>query len=189
MAKTPGRRRKGIPKAVQRNRGGKPVVQLDIGAARVTWMLDLLAWARHGAVANRIDLRGQRAALPPVVLPITDGKLIAMEDAVAIRRLRSRHRAFSQIAGRYSPLVVGAGDAGARIHLEIWDLADQTEDREALLKLAPQLADYLQADVSVHGRADAVAALAALDPSTIPAKIGERNPLAWQQALLMGSGR
>ena len=179
--------RKGIPRSVQRNAGGKPVIQLDMPAARVTWLLDLLAWARHGGVAARIDLRGQRAALPPVVLPVETGRLVAMEDAAAITRLRSRHRAFSQIAGRYTPLVVGAGDAGATIHLEIWHLPEGEPDpaeTEHLEKLAPQLAEFLGAEIVLLGRKDAAEALKQLDAGSIPAAIEERNPLAWQLALL-----
>ena len=188
MARTRKPRKKSIPNAVQRRPAGKPVVQMDMQITRSTWLLDLLAWARHGAVAPKIDLRGQRAALPPVILPVADGRLVAMEDAAAIFRLRSRHRAFSQIAARYSPLVVGAGDAGARIVLEIWDCAQPAADREVLMRIADQLATYLEADVTVHDLKQAQPILANIDAAALPKALLDRNPLAWQLALLAGGG-
>ncbi len=173
----------GVPRAVEKRPGGKPVVGLDMTAARETWLLDLLAWIRHGQVAARIDLRGPRSPLPPVVLPANDSAhVIGLESATAVRKLRSRHRAFSQIAGRYSPLVVGARDSGASVIIEIWDTqeAGTTDD---LGKLADQLAEYLQASVTLHNLSEARALLAELDISQLPQALVARNPIAWACAL------
>lgn len=183
MARSGKAVRKGVPRSVQRNAGGKPVIQLDMGAARHVWLLDLLAWTRHGGVALKIDMRGPRAPMPPVILPNVNGVLVALEDAGAVRRLRSRHRAFSQIAGRYTPLVVGAKDQGTRIVLEVWDFEGGDD---AIGKLAPQLADFIGADVTVHDRHEAAEVLRAIDPTQIPASLVKRNPLAWQLQLLHG---
>ncbi len=179
------RRDAGVPRAVERAKAGKPVVDLDIAAARTTWLLDVLAWARHGVVAARIDLRGPRAALPPVVLPaVGDDRVVALEPAAALDRLRSRHRAFSQMAGRYSPLVIGSRDAGRGLAIEIWALGEVAIDAE---RLAEQLAEYMQADVTVHDRQQAAAIVADIDWSTAPPDLLERNPLAWGWALQHGA--
>lgn len=181
--------RNGVPRAVERSRGGKPVVSLEMDAARVVWALDLLAWIRHGQLAAKLDMRGYRAPLPAIVLPGSD-QVVALEDVTAVRKLRSRHRAFSQIAGRYSPLVIGARDAGARIRLELWDLDTIDHgDAEALQKTSAQLADYMQADVRLFGRSDAARAFATVDDRlssgelVFPDKLTARNPMAWQWLL------
>lgn len=121
-----GSGRTGIPLAVQKLRntgGGRRSAQLDVDSLRQVWMLDILAWARYGMVAPRVDLRGAHAAMPPVVLPdAPDGELVCLDLASSVDALRSRHRAFSQIAGRYSPLVLAARDVGRRLRIEVWDL-------------------------------------------------------------------
>lgn len=175
----------GVPRSVQRRPGGKPVVELDISAARETWLLDILAWCRHGAVAARIDVRGSRAALPPVILPdVGGGRVVALETAAAIDRLRSRHRAFSQIAGRYAPLVIGARDAGQRLCIEVWRC---TPDGDDIGPLCAQLAEYLDADITQHTLVEATAALRSAPWPTAPAELTARNPLAWLRALDQGA--
>ncbi len=114
----------GIPKAVGRRRGS-PLARSDFisDVARQAWALDLLAWGRYGQLAPRVDRRGPRASMPPVVLPeAPDDELVCLDLACTVDRLRSRHRAFSQVAGRYSPLVLAARESGRRLRIEVWDL-------------------------------------------------------------------
>jgi|GEM_PF-5667616 len=169
---------RGVPRAVEKRRAGKPVVELDMGAAQQTWLLDVLAWINESRVAPRIDTRGQRAALPPVILPSNAGSdVVAYETADAIRRLKSRHRAFSQIAGRYSPLVIGARDAGVGLRIVIYDLLNDEPD-EGLDRISSQLADYLEGTVTLHGAATARTQAAGFQ-GEIPESVRSRNPVAW----------
>ncbi len=179
----------GIPAAVgrpqsetSRSRGG-----VDVAAWRAAWMLDLLAWSRHGQAALRIDLRGPRSPLPPVVLPeAADGALVCLELVETIIKLRSRKRAFSQVAGRYSPLVLAAREANRRLVIEVWDLDGGHLDGEAakgLHGLLEQLAEYLQAEVSAHGPSDVAGLLTSLRQRPPPDALIERNPVAWALAV------
>ncbi len=114
----------GIPKSVERRRGN-PLAGIDhlSESARQAWALDLLAWGRYGQMAPRVDQRGHRASMPLVVLPeAPDDELVCLDLARSVNRLRSRHRAFSQVAGRYSPLVLAARESGRRLRIEVWDL-------------------------------------------------------------------
>ena len=175
----------GIPVAVgrpqaepNRSRGG-----VDVVAWRATWMLDLLAWARHGQVAPRVDLRGPRSPLPPVILPeAANDTLVCLDLLEAVVKLRSRKRAFSQVAGRYSPLVLGAREAGRKLVIEMWDLDGghlQGDAAEGIQGLVEQLAEYLQAEVTLHGPADLAGLQAALRREPPPMTLVERNPVAW----------
>jgi hypothetical protein len=154
-----------------------------VAAWRATWLLDLLAWNRHGQVAPRVDLRGPRAPLPPVVLPeAANDALVCLELAETIVKLRSRKRAFSQIAGRYAPLVLGAREAGRRLVIEVWDLDGDHpagEATEGLSRLLEQLAEYLKAEVSLHGPSEAAGLVSALRQTPPPQALVERNPVAW----------
>ena len=66
--------------------------------------------------------------------------------------------------------------------IEIWDTqeAGTTDD---LGKLADQLAEYLQASVTLHNLSEARALLAELDISQLPQALVARNPIAWACAL------
>ena len=185
----------GVPKAVERGSGGRVAIQTPARLsvddnARLTWMLDLLAWAGHGEVAGRIDLRGTSAALPPVVLPeVGDTWLVALEPVDAIRRLRSRHRAFSQMAGRYSALLIAARDAGRKLRVEMWDLDASGAIRphdSALDKLWPQLGSYLGGEVILADAALLADRLAKAKAGGLPAELVGRNPVAWGVNLAAG---
>ncbi|MCO4762287.1 MAG: hypothetical protein KC502_12325 [Myxococcales bacterium] len=179
----------GIPQAVERGAGvGKAMQQTPARLsaddnARVSWQLDVLAWAGHGVVAPKVDLRGPSAPLPAVILPkVGDTALIALEPVDAIRKLRSRHRAFSQMAGRYSALVLAARDTERQLTIELWDLDAAGNVRppdESMARLWPQLATYLEAQVTI-GTDELLRerlALAATGP--LPEALTRRNPVAW----------
>ena len=101
----------GVPAAVGKPRHGAPGQVIDPAVLRESWTLDVLAWAQYGVMAKKIDVHGSHAALPPVILP-DDGKgrTVALDLLAALHALRRRPRAFSQMAGRYAPLVIGAQD-------------------------------------------------------------------------------
>lgn len=184
----------GVPQAVEKSAGdggaGKKAGRIQTPArlsadsnARVTWLLDLLAWAGHDAVAKRVDLRGSSAALPPVILPeVAPDVLVALDTVDALRRLRSRHRAFSQMAGRYSALLLAARDTGRRLRLELWDLDETGALRpadERLAKLWPQLESYLEGEVWLADEAALRARLARASEGSLPAALVRRNPVAF----------
>ncbi len=188
---------RGVPKAVDRGLGqGAPSPRSHPrgaagGDARVSWLLDALAWAGHGAVAPRLDLRGVRSPLPAVVLPaVGEDQLVALDHADAIRALRSRHRAFSQIAGRYSALVLAARESGRSLHIEVWDIDDRgalLPEDAALVTLLPQLATYLEATVVYADAALRAARVATLQTAALPAALVDRNPVAC--GLALGAGQ
>lgn len=187
----------GVPKAVERTGAGKLAIQTPARLsvddnARLTWMLDLLAWTGHGVVAGRIDLRGTSAALPPVVLPeVGADLLVALEPVDAIRRLRSRHRAFSQMAGRYSALLLAARDAGRRLRIEMWDLDEHGALRApdpSLDRLWPQLASYLEGEVFLGDEATLKARMALALATPLAPSLVARNPVAWGLHLAQGPG-
>lgn len=175
-------RRPGIPVAVGKNRShvGPPLV--DPVAQREAWTLDLLAFALHGAVASRVDLRGDRSPLPPVMLDLPHA-VIALDLWPCVAALHSRPRSFSQIAGRYSPLVLGAREADKPLVIQWWDLREELPDDAS--KGADALAKYLEATVTLHTLADASTALAKLP--ALPDKLRDRNPLAWALTALRGA--
>jgi hypothetical protein len=167
-------RRAGIPVAVGKNRHhvGPPLV--DPIAQREAWTLDLLAFALHGAVASRVDLRGDRSPLPPVMLDLPKA-VIALDLWQSVAALHSRPRSFSQIAGRYSPLVLAARESGKPLLIQWWDLrGEMPEDAD---KGAQALAKYLDATVTLHSLDDAHTALQHLP--ALPDKLADRNPMAW----------
>ncbi len=167
-------RRAGIPVAVGKNRHhvGPPLI--DPVAQREAWTLDLLAFTIHDAVASRVDLRGERSPLPPVMLDLPDA-VVALDLWQSVAALHSRPRSFSQIAGRYSPLVLGARESGKPLRIAWWDLRGEMPDDAD--KGAQALAKYLEATVTLHTLNDARAALRKLP--ALPAKLLDRNPLAW----------
>jgi len=201
----------GIPKSVERRRAS-PLVGSDFisDSARQAWALDLLAWGRYGQLAPRVDQRGPRAAMPPVVLPeAPDGELVCLDLARTIGRLRSRHRAFSQVAGRYSPMVLAARESGRRLRIEVWDLdgdvvrtgdfteaetlpdfaiADAIDNAEGGGRRKPddnmeamlqRVATYIDADISLESLTEARAIISGLLDKPLPEEILARNPLAW----------
>lgn len=182
----------GAPKAVER-RPEAPAEALDsrhTGDARVAWLLDLLALGRTGRVAERLDLRAQRATMPPVVLAgradDPADPIVALDDAAAIGRLAARNRAFSQIAARFAPLAMVAREQGRPLRIELWDIGALVDGADAVPRLpetAEALARYLEAEF-VLPDADALQAAlaagrAALAEHPDAARIRERNPLAW----------
>lgn len=118
--------------------------------------------------------------------------VVALDPLDAIARLRSRKRAFSQIAGRYSALLVGARDVGAGLHITWWNiggdahaLSPAVDDDAWAASLADQLVSYLsESGVPVQlerlGPDDARRLLDAA--SDIPETLAARNPLAWWRA-------
>lgn len=180
----------GVPRAVERRPDQGAPGAAAPSDARIAWMLDLLAYAGHGRVAAHVDLRASRASMPPVVL--ADGKdaIIALDDAAALARLASRHRAFSQIAARFAPLVLAARDQGRPLHIELWDLGALLDGQAAVARLgdtAVALGRYLGAEVQVPDLPALQARLASLrgpDAAALPAKLRERNALAWLLAPL-----
>jgi len=173
-----------VPAAVGKMRSSSIPAPPDAHGMRLGWTLDLLAWARHGAVAHKVDMRGERAPMPPILLANGE-QIVALELAGAVRALSSRPRAFSQVAARFSPMVIGSQDSGARLVIEIWDVDAEPDDDDA--KLAGALAKYLTADVRFFGRTAAAAALAGV--SEWPQALLERNPLAWVLTLQRGLPR
>lgn len=173
-------RRTGVPNAVGKPRTPPPPGPPDANALRMGWTLDLLAFLRHGQVATRVDPRGDRSPLPLVML---NGKerVVGLDLLPALRALRSRPRAFSQVAGRFSPLVIGAQDSGKRLLVELWDLDGEPDEDDG--NQAQALAKYMQADVTAHGRLEALATLKTA--RDLPDLLVGRNPLAW---LLAGLG-
>lgn len=208
----------GIPKSVERRRKSARIgAEYLADAARRTWALDLLAWARYGQIAPRIDSRGAGASLPPVILPdAPDGELVCLDLAVSVDRLRSRHRAFSQVAGRYSPLVLGARESGRRLRIEVWDLegmfsgldafseeatlpeisiadavadgGSQRDKGDGLEAMLAKVATYIDADISLESLTEARALLAGLAHAPFPDELVARNPLAWVLRLMGDSG-
>lgn len=180
------------PKVVERKPEAPPEA-LDArhtGDARVAWLLDLLAFGRTGRVAERVDLRAQRATMPPVVLAgrpdEPEDPIVAFDDAAAIGRLASRNRAFSQIAARYAPLAMVAKEQGRPLQIELWDVAALVDGAEPVPRLADTadaLARYLEASFTLpdaaalrHGIA---AARASLSGHAEADRLRARNPLAW----------
>ena len=142
----------GVPRAVDRRPDQTAGAAAGPSDARIAWMLDLLAFAGHGRVAAHVDLRASRASMPPVVLADGDGAIVALDDAAALARLASRHRAFSQIAARFAPLVLAGRERGRPLVIELWDLGALLDGQPAVARLAETavaLARYLGADVSV----------------------------------------
>lgn len=166
--------RSGVPAAVGKRRAQPGPPPLDPEAQREAWTLDLLAFALHGAVAAKVDVRGSRAPLPPVVLNLP-GQVVAIDLWQAVAALHCRPRSFSQIAGRYSPVVIGAQDGGKKLRIEWWDLRGDLPDD--VHKGADALAKYLTADVVVRTLDDARAALRGV--GELPSALVARNPLAW----------
>ena len=170
----------GVPAAVGKPRHGAPGQVIDPAVLRESWTLDVLAWAQHGVMAKKIDVHGSHAALPPVILP-DDGKgrTVALDLLAALHALRSRPRAFSQMAGRYAPLVIGAQDRQRPLVLELWQLDGELEDLEKWQKLAEQLATYLRAEVRVRTHLEARQLLREAQARGLPEELQARNPIAW----------
>jgi len=169
------KQRPGIPQAVSKSRPSQSFT-LDPKRLRDSWILDLLAFARHGLWAKKLDMHGAAAAMPPVILN-TQEHVIALDLYDSLHALRSRPRAFSQQAGRYSPLVLGAQDNGKKLVIELWSLHEEPTEAEG--KLLDALAKYLQAAVTLHGPAEMKAQLKTLVGQKLPDEICARNPLAW----------
>ncbi len=169
------KQRPGIPQAVSKSRPSQSFT-LDPQRLRDSWTLDLLAFARHGLWAKKLDMHGVAAAMPPVILNTPD-RVIALDLYDSVYALRSRPRAFSQQAGRYSPLVLGAQDNGKKLAIELWSLHEEPTESEN--NLAEALAKYLQADITLHGPAQMHAHLKSLVGKELPEEIRVRNPLAW----------
>ena len=210
----------GIPQAVQRQRkGAQQGAEFTGRAARAAWLLDLLAWGRYGQVAPRVDQRGPGSSMPPVILPdAPDGELVCLDLAASVDRLRSRHRAFSQVAGRYSALVLAARESNRRLRIEVWDLdgifldsgafteaatlpeisiADVLDGQsaprgggEGLESMLRKVATYIDADISLESLLEARALLSDLLDDPMPDALVARNPLAWalQLAGTVGTG-
>ncbi len=188
----------GVPRAVDRRPDQTAGAATGPADARFAWMLDLLAYAGHGRVAAHVDLRASRASMPPVVLADGDGPIVALDDAAALARLASRHRAFSQIAARFAPLVLAGRERKRPLIVELWDLGALLDGQPAVARLADTaaaLTRYLGAEVVVPDAATLGARLGSLraaapepgdafDAAAIPAQLRERNPLAWLLAPL-----
>lgn len=199
----------GIPQAVQRQSKGGPQGAESTGrASRTAWALDLIAWGRYGQLAPRIDHRGPGSTMPPVILPeAPDGELVCLDLAASVDRLRSRHRAFSQVAGRYSALVLAARESNRRLRIEVWDLeglflpvgafteaatlpeiaiADVVDGQspprggaEGLEAMLGKVATYIDAKISLETLLEARALLSSLLDEPLPGALVQRNPLAW----------
>ena len=171
--------------------------------------MDLIAWGRYGQVAPRVDQRGPGSSMPPVILPdAPDGELVCLDLAASVDRLRSRHRAFSQVAGRYSPLVLAARESNRRLRIEVWDLdgvfvgaggfteaatlpeisiADVLLDgqppprggSEGLEAMLRKVATYIDAEIALESLQEARAVLSGLLSDPLPDEMVARNPLAW----------
>ncbi len=174
----------GVPKAI----GREPAAKLSLnplpaaGDARAAWTLDMLAFARHGRVADRIDLRASRATMPPVVLADGEGPIVALDDASAIGRLSSRSRAFSQIAARYAALGLVAREQERPLIVELWDLGAIMGDEPPIPNLAETaaaLARYLEATFVLTTVDDLHGGLRSLRGVELPKTIRDRNPMAW----------
>jgi len=181
MSHTP--RQAGVPQAIGKPRLGAPGQVIDAELLRDSWTLDVLAWAQHGVMAKKIDLHGAHAPLPPVILPDDgQGRTVALDLLAALQALRSRPRAFSQMAGRYAPLVIGAQDGARVLAIELWHLDGEVEEREKWTKLAEQLATYLRAEVTLRTPADARRLLREAQARGLPEALQVRNPIAWALA-------
>lgn len=167
---SPPREGRGVPRAVQKSRKDTGLPPLE--QVRESWMLELVAWQRHGRTTNRLDLHGHRSTRPPIWLD-TPEALICLDFLDALRDLRSRPRAFSQQAGRYTDAVQGAQLHHKALHIELYLLED--EPHEADHKLAEALAKYLNATITLHGRQVVHTALQV----QFPPELVEHNPLAW----------
>lgn len=173
-------RRTGVPVAIAKQRHGAPGQVLDADVLRDSWTLDILAWVQHGEMANKIDLHGVHAPLPPVILPKdSQGRTVALDLTLALYALRSRPRAFSQMAGRYAPLVIGAQDKGRALRIELWTLEGELEDPDKWHKTAEALATYLHAEVVLRGPEDARRLLLQAQARGLPEALQARNPVAW----------
>ncbi len=167
-------RRQGVPAAIGKPRrdSGPPV--LDWVGCHEAWTLELLAFIEMQQLPARVDLRGARSAMPPVVLA-TPSEVIAYDLWPAIAALHSRPRSFSQVAGRYAPLVIGAQDGGKRLRIQWWQL--RSDEPAPDPQLAVAVAKYLQADVTLHDMAQAQARV--VGELALPPVLLERNPVAW----------
>lgn len=166
------------PRAVGKPNRPPPLLTIDPVALRESWTLDVMAWLQLQRVAPRIDLHGARSPLPPVVLDLPDA-VWALDLWPAVAALQSRPRSFSQVAGRYAPIAVGA--RGKALHLQWWDLRGEA-DAVKVGPLAEALGRYLQADVRLMTLADRDRMLQAhaARGEAWPSALLERNPLAWQ---------
>lgn len=180
----------GVPRAIERRPDAAP--SDDDG--RLLWLLDLLAWAGHGRVAARLDVRAGRTAMPAVILADGDGPLVAVDDAQALARLAARHRAFSQVAARYAALLLAARDQGRPLVVELWDLGALLDGQPPVARLdqtAAALARYHEASYHVGDLATLATRMALAQrraaEQALPAALVARNPLAqllgWQARL------
>jgi len=147
---------------------------VDAEALREAWWCELAEVLESGSQPARVDLRGGRVA-PPVVV-IREGLVSAHDLAGHVRRLRSRHRAFSQVAGRYALLAEGARGTGAELVARWWDLEGDGAD---LAELASSVATYLGARVEVRSAASMLQVHAAAPISEAARALADHNLVAW----------
>ncbi|HAN30747.1 MAG TPA: hypothetical protein DCQ06_04050 [Myxococcales bacterium] len=176
----------GVPRVVDRQigRGSKSDSNQRNLLDNRAWMLDLMAWARYDRVAPKIHLNVLSPRMPALVLPQVHEPdqsewIVALDLADALRKLKSRSRAFSQIAGRFSSLVLAARESSVALRIEIWDLDLSGAIREPdswLQDTARQLAKYLEAEVVIIERSELRQRLA--KAAMAPEPLRMRNPMA-----------
>ena len=131
--------------------------------------------------------------LPEVEGPEGGRRLVALDLGDALRKLKSRSRSFSQIAGRFSPLVLAAREGELSLWIELWDLDEDGRLNPPdpwLTETASKLASYLEATVTL-GTARQLSERAAR-LGEVPDELRRRNPMAaamgWARQVERGDG-